>query len=97
MVFILSLLCVGRYGNAGQLAGHRWPAAWPTVAATAAAAVPAAAAFLLLLWLLLRLVLVLLRLQMLLTAATNDLQKSRHLQKNRVTERHNRGTKGKLN
>ena len=84
MVLILSLLCVGRYGNAGQLAGHRWPAAWPTVAATAAAAVPAAAAaFLLLLRLLLRLVLVLLRLQMLLSAATNDLQKSRHLQKPR--------------
>ena len=82
MVLILGLLCVGRCGNAGQLAGHRWPAAWPTVAATAAAAVPAAAAaFLLLLRLLLRLVLVLLRLQMLLSAATNDLQKSRHLQK----------------
>ena len=58
MVLILSLLCVGRYGNAGQLAGHRWLAAWPTVAATAAAAVPAAAAaFLLLLRLPLRLVL----------------------------------------
>ena len=27
---------------------------------------------------------------------TNDLQKSRHLQKSRVTERHNRGTKRKL-
>ena len=58
MVFILSLLCVGRYRKAGQLAGHRWLAAWPTVAATAAAAVPdAAAAFLLLLRLPLRLVL----------------------------------------
>ena len=27
---------------------------------------------------------------------TSDLQKSRHLQKSRVTERHNRGTKRKL-
>ena len=80
MVLILSLLCVGRYRKAGQLAGHRWPAAWPTVAATAAAAVPAVAAATAFL-LLLRLLLVLLRLQMLLSAATSDLQKSRHLQK----------------
>ena len=29
-------------------------------------------------------------------SSTSDLQKSRHLQKSRVTERHNRGTKRKL-